>query len=303
MDRFCRLSKNMLLTTAALAVMAVSAAQARADGHNPDLHYLAVGVSKVPALPQQNQLRFAHKDALDLAKTWKAQAGGLYRKVFGESLTNEGATRSEILAALDRLAERAHKGDTVIVSLSGHGGLTPIRRSAEWYFVTHDFDPARSDETKLSEAVLRERLTKLTQRGVTVILVLDTCFSGAFYVGESGVVVFAACSGSQLSFEDGFLQNGLFTRAMIEALGGKADTNGDGVVTLAELEQYVTTRVAQMHAEQPVFDPDGRRLEQSPALARPIGVTSDLALVNTTSAGPVPVAEGRDRFRPAATER
>src|SRR5206468_12047856 len=86
MNRLFRLPKNLIITAAVLALMTAATAQARAQGVAVDLHYVAVGVSKVPSLPANNQLRFAHKDAQDLAKAWEAQRGGLYHDVRGEVL-------------------------------------------------------------------------------------------------------------------------------------------------------------------------------------------------------------------------
>src|SRR5438067_1955287 len=186
MTRLFRTSKNLLITAAVLALMTAATAQARADGTAVDLHYVAVGVSKVPSLPANNQLRFAHKDAQDLAKAWETQKGGLYHDVRGEVLTDENATVANILAALDRLEQRAHKGDTAVISFAGHGAFVGSRYTS-WFFVAHDFDMNRVNETSVMEGTLKDQLSRLAKNGVTVILVLDTCNSGVFNANGTGV--------------------------------------------------------------------------------------------------------------------
>jgi len=56
---------------------------------------------------------------------------------------------------------------------------------------------------------------------------------------SNGVLVLASSEGRELSQEDDASKNGVFTRAVVEGLSGKADANGDGVVTFQELSLYV----------------------------------------------------------------
>jgi uncharacterized caspase-like protein len=299
MNAFNRLTKNCLIATVVVALMTVATAQARAEGKPADLHYLAVGVSKVPHLPPQSQLRFAHKDAQDLANVWQAQQGPLYKNVRGEVLTNENATLADILAGLDRLDANTKTGDTAVVSFAGHGAVAG-QRITQWFYVPSDFNPACIDQTALYECTLRDRLTKLTERGVTVILVLDTCHSAAFATADSGIIVLSACGVLEFSFEDQTYQNGLFTHALIEALKGKAAAS-DGTVTLAAVEKYIAARVAQMQAQNPCFDMDGRKVEQSPSCTLPTAAQNQIALAGgsaTTPAGSPLVASDRTRIQP-----
>ena len=75
----------------------------------------------------------------------------------------------------------------------------------------------------------------------------------------AGVVVLASSQADQFSWDiDGYMLKGnmLYTRVLFEALSGKADTDGDGVITLAELDAYMTKHVPAL-AEQ-------RKYEQTP---------------------------------------
>jgi uncharacterized caspase-like protein len=107
---------------------------------------------------------------------------------------------------------------------------------------------------------------------------LDTCYSGDVLPGskapplqssqdkfanelaaaENGVVVFASSTGSQPSWEDPKWGNGAFTKALVEGLGGRADTKNAGVVRVSALEDYVYDRVKDLT--------DGK---QKPMVAKP----------------------------------
>jgi uncharacterized caspase-like protein len=62
---------------------------------------------------------------------------------------------------------------------------------------------------------------------------------------RTGIVVLASSGGDEFSFEDKSLGHGEFTVALLEALRGMADLDGDGSVTLPELVLYVPRRVSR----------------------------------------------------------
>jgi uncharacterized caspase-like protein len=227
------------------------------------LRYVAVGVSQYPSLPSDRQLRFAHKDAQDLARVWRSQEGKLCSKVEGVTLINNQATRCNILTALDDMIDKTQPGDAAMICLSGHGGCCGVR--GEWGFLPSDYDDTNGSNTTVSATTLRTKLIALAHRGVTVVAILDCCYSGAFGVHNSDFVVFAACLPQETAREDAAFGNGLFTRALIEAMQGKADYNGDGVVTLAEVDAYVSSRMVQLLRD---------RREQNPSCGRPCSIRS-----------------------------
>ena len=76
---------------------------------------------------------------------------------------------------------------------------------------------------------------------------------------RSGAIVFSSCRGGEVSFEDGTVKNGYFTKGIIDAFAGKAaDANGDGVVDTDELRSYVARTVAEKTegAQNPTVDRD-----------------------------------------------
>ena len=63
---------------------------------------------------------------------------------------------------------------------------------------------------------------------------------------ESGVVVMSASTGSEVSIEDLAWGHGAFTKALLDGLDGLADYDQDGVITLKELDLYVTRNVKKL---------------------------------------------------------
>jgi len=60
------------------------------------------------------------------------------------------------------------------------------------------------------------------------------------------LALFSASSGNEISGPVAAGNGGLFTKYVLDGLGsGAADVNGDGQVSLSELSQWVTPRVAR----------------------------------------------------------
>jgi uncharacterized caspase-like protein len=94
---------------------------------------------------------------------------------------------------------------------------------------------------------------------------MDACHSGALYgqksttenfaFSEPGVIGFYSSTESQKSNESEKWSNGIFTKALIEGLKGKA-VDADGNITLDNLEKYIreTVRKATNGKQMPIFE-------------------------------------------------
>ena len=110
----------------------------------------------------------------------------------------------------------------------------------------------------LGDAIVRTLREGLEPRGVLVLL--DACHSGgvvkdtkgtlppdiegvrkALAAAGTGVIVLSSSTKQELSREHLDWKNGAFTEAVLEALKGEADANGDGWLSVGELEEYVVT--------------------------------------------------------------
>ena len=68
-----------------------------------------------------------------------------------------------------------------------------------------------------------------------------------FATAGSGLVVYAASTGSELAHEDETDRHGAFAEALIEAIGeGKAESDTDGGITIDRLDDYLVKRVKEL---------------------------------------------------------
>jgi hypothetical protein len=253
------------------------------DALKPVLYGLLVGVAnyKNPTL----HLAYSAKDAEDLAEALKRQSGGLYRDVKVKVLTDAEATATNVKDGLLWLQKETTSRDLAIVFLAGHG-LTDAKN--EFWYLPYEADPARLLSTAVSRTDVMGVLRDLPGKK---ILFIDACHAGAmlasntrtrgasvdlnsaindFATADSGLVVYGASTGRELSVESDEWHHGAFTKALIEAIGeGKADIAHKGRITTALLDAYLADRVKALT--------DG---EQHPVMSRPDAVPDfPLALV------------------------
>jgi hypothetical protein len=92
----------------------------------PDLYYLGIGVAQHSQVP----LRYPAKDVTGLEKVLKQQQGKVYRQVVTKTLTDQQATRANLINAIETFFEPAKRGDIAILFISGHGMNT--RKRVHW---------------------------------------------------------------------------------------------------------------------------------------------------------------------------
>jgi hypothetical protein len=289
--------RNLLQSILALAValLLLGSPAPAADGKAPlqkgTLHVLAVGVARAENGSKEGVLPGADQNARNVAAFFKGQEGKLYAEVRAGTLINEQATHANILAELECLQYEFRPGDTAVVHLSGHGA----ERRGQWRMAAHDYAWSFwSVANSVTAQELRARLEKLPGR---VILILDSCHSGAFgdgvsnraVRGEAGLVVYAAAMHDQFGYY--IMNRGLFTAVLLEGLSGSADANGDGVVTLAELDAYVSSRIAALTE----FSAEDREtlkkrgvpaVQQTPTLSKPASISGTMPLAVVLPAEP-----------------
>ncbi|MCZ6752628.1 MAG: caspase family protein, partial [Acidobacteria bacterium] len=196
-------------------------------------------------------LNFAANDARALNDLLLDPEIGAYKPENIRLLLNEEATRKNIMSSLNSwLGNRVQEQDSVLIFYSGHGALG---NGNEAYWVTYDADVEDLYASALSNTDISELIAKLpAKRKLTLI---DSCYSEATakkyralvpsdifqeFTGE-GVVTITASTGQEKSVEVG--GHGAFTYHLLEALEGKGDVNGNGVVELDEMWNYLNTRV------------------------------------------------------------
>ena len=219
---------------------------------------VVIGIEKYRGkLPKAD---FADRDARVVGDYLTKVLGYLEENVV--VLENDNATRTDMEKYLEGwLPNRVEKDASVFFYFSGHG--TPNAKSGDAYLVPYDGDPAFVEKTGYPMQRLYEQLGKLPTK--EVVVVLDTCFSGAG--GRSVIaqgtrpmvlsienpiltggktVVLAASAGDQISSTYRQKSHGLLTYFFLRGLQGEADRNKDGTIDLAELFEYVKPQVERV---------------------------------------------------------
>jgi uncharacterized caspase-like protein len=251
------------------------------DAIKPTIYVLAVGVSDYR--DSRLNLKYADKDAIDVADALKSATAGLFARMETTVLTNNKATRAAVIEGFEWLADSVTQHDLAFVLVAGHG----VRdKRSKYYFVPHDFDREHVSSTGVRWSTFQDTLTGLPCK---VILAMDTCRSGPLHGNErsrnvelddeirdltrvqGGVIVMTSSTGRELSWEKPEWGHGAFALSLIEALTGDrlykakattplpADFNGDGLVHLDELDVYISTRVKELTegAQHPTTDRSG----------------------------------------------
>jgi uncharacterized caspase-like protein len=239
---------------------AATAARPDIFPNKPKLYVLSVGVSKY-ANPKYN-LQFADKDARDFVSAMQAQKGLLYRDVVvykGTALSNEQATKDEILDGLDWIRKETTSNDVAMVFFAGHGVND---QNNYYFFCPYNVDPDRLLRTGVAFSDIRNTVSAIAGKALFFV---DTCHSGnslglagrrgsldinivinELSSAENGVIVFSASTGSESSYERAEWNNGAFTKALIEGLNGAASFGNTGRVTYSMLNVYISERVKEL---------------------------------------------------------
>ena len=183
------------------------------------------------------------------------QQGKLYKTVETKVVTDEHATKDDILDGLDWLGKQVTQHDVGMLFLSGHGANDS---SLGFVYLPVDADLEKLKRTAVTMADISTTIRSMAGKAVAF---LDTCHSGSILgsgqkglndmsgvinelaSAENGLVVFSSSTGRQFSLENASWNNGAFTKALVEGIDGKADEQHSGRVTYKMLDLYVSERV------------------------------------------------------------
>jgi WD40 repeat protein len=234
-----------------------TAARPEAFVVKPKLYILAIGVSQYA--DSKFNLKLADKDAGDFVKAMIAQKDLLYREVVVKLLTNEKATKDDVLDGLDWIRQETTSNDVAMVFFAGHGVND---QNNYYYFCPYNVDPSRLLRTGVAFSDIKKTVSAIAGKALFFV---DSCHSGnaiglaarrgpldinivinELSSAENGVVVFSASTGSESSYEREEWNNGAFTKALVEGLGGAASIGTTGRITYNMLNVYISERVKEL---------------------------------------------------------
>ncbi|MDM9585944.1 caspase domain-containing protein [Nostoc sp. GT001] len=212
---------------------------------------IAIGINQYDYL---QPLNYAKRDAQLMQEFLGNEAGFERIFFFSDDSPNVAGkstrpTRTNLLRILRQLFDNPfmEAGDNFWFFFSGHG----IRYADRDYLMPCDGDPEDIENTAIAINFVSERLRRCGADNV--VLILDACRNEGKKTGEGigrqtaqearqqGVISIFSCIPQEYSYEIDALQQGAFTRALLEGLGiqGKC-------ATVERLDQYLKFRVPEL---------------------------------------------------------
>lgn len=185
------------------------------------------------------------------------------------SATKIQPTRLNIEEQLDSLFAGLSENDMVLISLSGHGGQFTYRAAGgrtkeESFFCPKDARTKQPDRTMISTQEIYDRLDKCPAK--FKLLLIDACRDEHLIPDDDGgrsgdldesraiegfsksimdmrlprgTFALVSCAAKEKSYESSKLKQGVFMYHVVQGSLGKADADGDGIVSLFELRNFV----------------------------------------------------------------
>ena len=244
---------------------------------NCDRWAIIVGISRYRY--QGWNLKYAERDATELYELLLTPNGGGFKKECICKLVNEEATTSKITQALRSFLKKPDREDLVLIYFACHG--TPdFDRQDNLYLLTHDTNPEDVSGTALPMDYIDTALMRKNLLAEKVIVLADTCHSGAIGGGigrrntadgstlvnsylqavsraKGGIALLTSAEANEVSFEDRKWGggHGVFTYYLLQGMRGAGDRDGNGIVTVGELFEYVRDNVkrATDHRQHPLI--------------------------------------------------
>ncbi len=218
----------------------------------PTAYALVIGIEKYRDVAAATGAR---RDAERFAEMARTTLGVPEDNI--RTLLDERAGKSDIAKQIRWLQSNVPSGGRIYMYFSGHGAPDPT--SGVSFIVPYDGDPQYLSESAIKMTEILGDLEKTKAKDVLAIA--DSCFSGQggrsvlapgtrplVRVQEvkttARVALLSASSGAEISGPSADGKGGLFSKYLIEAIGsGQADMNGDGQISLKELEEWIKPRV------------------------------------------------------------
>ena len=170
------------------------------------------------------KLNYAHSDAL-LFKEYLEKIEKVDQKNIS-LLVNKEAVSLSIMRSLKKLMTDSKKGDLVYIYFAGHGDVVDDFGEEEGFLLAADANQNQEyfgTGGVLDLKTLNNVITKITDKGAKVVLVLDACHSG--FIFKEGTqknlqtinnnfqnsTKFLSCKPDQVSYESAELKHGSFT--------------------------------------------------------------------------------------------
>jgi WD40 repeat protein len=236
---------------------------------------LSIGVDEYPNLEKNAQLVFTQNDAREIAGAFESLRGRLFADVELRLLAGKDGALPDGDAVREalKLFAKSEIQDTCVLFIAGHAITS---RDGTYYFVPRDAkrlpNGALNSETLVHWNAIRQALDVPGSK----IMLVDTCHAAAAsgssqteinndelfkILQDDSTVILTASRSTEKAAENPRWGHGAFTKSLLEgARDKKADANQDGLVSISEIDQFVSQAVPKMtnNAQTPItFAPKG----------------------------------------------
>jgi WD40 repeat protein/uncharacterized caspase-like protein len=223
----------------------------------PQLYVLAVGINDY--WDSRLRLSYAVPDAKAFGEALRQAGADLYSGVDVITVADGEATSANLDKVFSDLGKKIRPRDVFVLFVAGHGKTVDGR----YYFLPQDFryDGAESFVKKgVNQEQFQKWLARIEAR--KSLLFYDTCESGSLTgdrIAQRGVervtaldhltkamgrTVLSAASDDAPALE-GYRGHGIFTYVLLDGFGS-ADRNGNGLIEVNELVDYVEEKVPDL---------------------------------------------------------
>ncbi|MCW9682742.1 SUMF1/EgtB/PvdO family nonheme iron enzyme [Dolichospermum planctonicum UHCC 0167] len=163
--------------------------------------------------------------------------------------------------AIHDLYDNRQRDDLLLLYFSGHG---LINDDCNFYFSTSSTKKKGANflpYSAVAASYVHECMRKSNSKRKVVIL--DSCFSGAFpqgmtakgggainikqHLGGQGTAILTASTSVDYAYEEEGSEFGIYTRYLVDGIKtGAADKDGDGSISIDELHEYVSSKVQEV---------------------------------------------------------
>ncbi len=224
----------------------------------PNKNYgIVIGISDYKNI---TDLEYADRDALAFGKFLSQVSSPIVDSSNLMIYINDAANRMNVCDGISKMIRTLQAGDRLYFYFAGHGDIEALSQAENGLLLLYDSPPG--DYFGLNDGVLQvnqlaDYFGRLADMGVDVFYIIDACHSGKLKGGERGRVhtsraiqyllsqrstVLLSCDEDQLSLEGAAWGGGrgLFSYYLEQGLIGLAEADQDNLVSIYELDQFVT---------------------------------------------------------------
>jgi TolA-binding protein len=159
--------------------------------------------------------------------------------------------------------------DRVLIFFAGHGATRKLASGRDLgYIIPVDADLSNFEGSAISMTNFQDISEAIPAKHV--LFLMDSCYSGLALTRGGSIALspqnylnemskrearqmFTAGGADQQVADDGPNGHSIFTWTLMQGLDGRADLNGDGVITATELAAYVAPAVSALSHQTPAF--------------------------------------------------